>query len=294
MPDASCDEYAARIKATGTPSEKCRAYVAMARCILVVECAPPLSDALRGDHNEALARRAAEGLKNLQEASDLLAGMADDDEPADADELRRWIDLLQSFGGVFAALGGQDGSTRSNERLIDACGGLALYFDDSKKEIAESAKFWQGVAYRRAGRPERALQVLRPAIASPESGRIGLLSRLERCRALADRAEYAAAIALTMRLASRVDTWLDAENEETRRQAADSVQALRVELFRGWAAKLQDEKRQDQADAALAEAKKLTRGEPGPPRGLALAESIAGVSSLKSNESPPSTQEDEP
>jgi hypothetical protein len=271
----------------------------LARCIIVIECAPLLSTLLTegAQSGEALAERAAAGTRQVNQAAVLLKELNENGDSSNAEELGQQIELLQAFAQVFAALAAAGDAEASKERLIDACGGLAMYLDDSEKEVAESAKFWQGVAYRRAGKPDRALEVLRPVLTTPASVRIGFLARLERCRALADRGEFVAALALATRLAARVDSWFDDEDEMSRKQAGECVRRLRVKLQRDWAARLRADSRPDRADEAEAQARKLSRksGDASPELiGFALTEAIAGFPEIESKSRAPSTQEDEP
>jgi hypothetical protein len=158
---------------------------------------------------------------------------------------------------------------------------LAVYLDDSSMAVVESTRLWVGHAYRRAARPERSLQVLRPIISAPVSRRIGFLARIERCRALGESGNQAAGIALCQRLGARVEAWFAEEDEATREKAADTVRLVRAELLRGWAEKLRAAGEDDSADQALSKAEELVGSgavSPSPGRWLDLTESIAGLS----------------
>ena len=268
--------------ATGEPGRG-RACLAAAQCILVRRCAAPLSAELADGHDgrEALTAMTTAAIALLDRAAGALKE-SPVEEPAGRD-LRDRIDMLRAFADVFDAIARSDSSQESGKRLLTACNRLAVYLDDSNEAIVESAKLWIGVAYRRAGRPERSLQVLHPIITAPASRRVGFLARIERCRALGDTGDFAAGIALCQRLGARVDSWFAGEDAATRAKAADTVRFVRAELLRGWAGKLRASGEKDRADQALAEADKLVdpaESPPAPDRWLGVSEAIAGLSDL--------------
>jgi hypothetical protein len=265
----------------GDPFRQVEAWLATAGCILVKQCAAPLSIEWSGssDAKKALADRSAAAIRCLDRVSALLEGTH-----ADAEALwraRDRLEMLRAFAEVFASLARTEGSDESSQRLLVACNGLAPYLDDANPAVVESAKLWTGLAYRRAGRPERALQVLRPIITAPSSRRIGFLARIQRCRALGQAGEHAAGVALCLRLSARVAAWLADEDEATKRKAVDTVRFVRVGLLRDWAEALREQGEIDRADAAAAEAQKLLGDDaypPAPDAWLNLGESIAGIS----------------
>jgi hypothetical protein len=253
----------------------------LARCLLVVQSAPLLSAELRrpGEGGERLSGVAKQGLSAIEAASMLLkeAGEA---IPADqVGQVQDRLDLLRAFGELFAALGEGCDSAEGRARLIDACGEVAIYLDDSDGAIVESAKLWQGAAYRRAGRPERALQVLRPTLTSPVSPDIGFWARLERCRALADRGGYAAAVALSLRLSARTEGWFEGRGPQARADAEYTLRQMRIELLRGWARRLRESGEAKQAGELEARAAQLADegGASAARRWLALDSAIAGT-----------------
>ncbi len=276
--DDPCRELVVEAGRTGAPREQCQALLDSARCLLCRGCAPLLSAELIGgstSHAE-LSLIASRGLQQLDLAAGLLPGIgANDKEIAQIEDC---IELFHGFAAVFAALAEESGSEASRKALMDACIGLAMYMDDTRQGIVESAGLWQAVAYRRAGRPDRALQVLRPALATPSSRRIGFWSRVERCRALGDQKDFAAALALCLRLSSRVDAWFEEEDAATRRQVADTLRWLRIALLLDWAKNLRAAGADDEAAEAEADAQLLRGSDAYPPsadRWLLLAETIA-------------------
>jgi len=101
---------------------------------------------------------------------------------------------------------------------------------------------------------------------------------MERCRALGDQGDHAAAVALNLRLSARVDAWFEEADPTTRRQAADSVRWVRIELLRDWARRLKEDGLEDRATEAEEDANRLLGSGPWPPgsdRWLSLGPPIA-------------------
>ncbi|MBI5765304.1 MAG: hypothetical protein HZA51_17470 [Planctomycetes bacterium] len=229
---------------------------------------------------------------HLDAADRLLADVESKNKDADTSELRRRSELLRVFGRAFIALNESTDSDESRQSLIDVCGELAPYVDDDNKQISESAKLWQVVAYRRAGKPDRALQVARPVLSPPASPMIGLFIRFERCRALAEKGDYVAAISLAARIAVRAESWFEGEDESKRIAVLDRVKTLQADLYREWSDRLRDEGKAELAAAAAEESRKLE------PQGrsmttLVLDESITGIPELTDASSKPAENDEE-
>ena len=227
---APCADLVVEIGAADAPIERANAGLAAAQCLLTRTSAPILTRlvAVQSVRRDDLLRCSDESLKLIESASrELDAAELDDDEKYEKLEA---LDRLRAFAEMFAALAADPDADDTKRRLTDACIGLALYADDPREQIVESAKLWQAVAYRLAGKPDRALQVLRPVLETPSARTIGFYSRVTRCRALADRQDYAAAIALALRLEPRVDAWFDDRDRTTRKFVADSMRWLKIEL----------------------------------------------------------------
>lgn len=252
-----------KAQAATEPIAKFRTSIDAARCILLSQCGPALSRELCGMTEPTRLRAAAsKALAHIERAEAAVekASLGDDA----AGEAQECVDLLRTFAAVFNVLDAAPTSDPARDEMLAACAGLAAYFDDTRTGIAEAAKLWQGVAYRRAGKPGRALQVLRPAITVPTPRRICFWARLERCRALGDHGDHAAALALSLRLSARVDAWFEEEDRSTRQQAADSVRWIRIELLRDWARHLEKEGLKDRAKEAKADADQLLASDPWP------------------------------
>lgn len=275
-----CDEPLDVIDAAATPIDRVKARIVAAQCLLTRASAPPLTSLVAIDSldRRALDRISADALKHIDAAArELDAAELEDDA---RDEQVEELDCLRAFAEMFAALAVDPDSDDASRRLTDACIGLALYADDPREQIVESAKLWQAVAYRRACKPDRALQVLRPVLGAPSARIIGFYSRVIRCRALADRRNHAAAIALALRLGHRADVWFNDRDRATRRLVADSMRWLKIELYMDWAEFLRSDGKPERAADAEDEARLLIGDDEYPVAAdawLPLELSIAGL-----------------
>lgn len=243
-------------------------------------------------HNAELNGITRKAFSHLDSADRLLDEVESKNKAADTVELRRRSELLRAFGRAFSALSESTDSEESRQRLIDACGELAPYVDDDNKQVSESAKLWQVVAYRRADKLDRALQVARPVLSPPATPTIGLYLRIERCRALAEKGDYVAAISLGARIAARVESWFEGGDESRRSAVMDMVKALQADLYRKWADRLRADGNVERAEAAAEESRKAT---PRDERNAALVldEAIAGIPELTDVSFKPAEDDDE-
>ncbi len=229
---------------------------------------------------------------HLDAADRLLDEVESKNKDADTVELRRRSELLRAFGRAFSALSESADPEESRQRLIDACGELAPYVDDDNKQVAESAKLWQVIAYRRAGKTDRALQVARPVLSPPATPSIGLYLRIERCRALAEKGDYVGAISLSARITSRVESWFEGKDESIRTAVMGMVKELQSDLYREWAERLRADGNAERAEAAAEESRKLA---PREERNVApvLDEAIAGIPEFTDASSKPIPDDEE-
>lgn len=271
------------IRSAESAADKAQASISAARYILVTQCEPELNCLLADDHDcdgrlGALVREALDFLNAASAQLNEPHAQIDDDRRSQLDER---IDMLKSFAGVFGALArpaSDDDAYRST--LLDACGDLAIYLDDTNAGIVESARLWQGIAYRRAKRFDRAIQVLRPVMPRPRYVRFGFHARLQRCLALSDSARHVNALWLCAKMQGRVDSWFEGEEPAVLQNAGDAARWTRVRLLKSWARDLRADGKSDRAAEAESQADKIAHaGEfPLPPeRRLALKESIAGL-----------------
>lgn len=281
----SCASQEESLAAAESSLDRAKAEIALARCILVSKTASPLSRFIAGDVSarEQLGLHAREAGEHLDRAAELL-----DKTVADEDAVSRvqdCIEMLRAFAEMFATLAEDGSNDEHRQRLLDASIGLSLYLDDTRREVVESARLWQGAAYRRAGRSDRALQVLRPVLSSSMARDIGFWARIERCRALADGKHFAAAMALANRLSPRVEAWFEDDDAETRRAATDSIRWLRAELLAAWGRHLREQGQSERADDAMKEAELImdsVKSPPAPDRWLPLREGVSGLTPCES------------
>jgi len=234
------------------------------------------------------AERALEGVPNLVKQID--------------EGKRRFVtapvNVLRRFNAVFLAISTPRDKVdaEAESALFEAASDLAEFLDDANPALAESARLWQAAAYWRAGKSDRALKILRPITAAPADARIGLVSRLFRCRLLSDSGQHAAALSHCTRIADRINRWFDSESSETREAALTTVRLVQVEILEAWIGKLHDAGDATGADAVtaqLAEVRKRTPDLTGKPR-LKLTATIGGLPPLKKSLiSPPTTQSDD-
>lgn len=263
------------------PIARAHAFILAARCLIVNGCAAPLSAELcwsaRPDPSLGkLARRAEECLATAEKSLDAAGASVDE---AVVRRLSDRLEMLRSFARLFSAMADVDASSEdSRARLIDACVGISTYLDDPIPGVSQSARLWQGVAYRRAGRPDRSLQILWPAIGQLSSNRVDFFARIERCRSLADQKRYVAALALAVKLEEHLDECM--KTADVREQAADSLRWARIIIYRRWSETLRAEGKKQRARSAESSAAELKGGDPDPlpsERWLRLTETIAGL-----------------
>lgn len=291
-----CDALIQAMKDAATPVAKVERGLAAARCVIVHECAVPLSRELNGMavESHALASSVAAGEDCLHAAAEAMQHLPDGFDSDRRRILQDRIDMLRAFADVFVALAARDGSDSASARLTDACVGLAVFVDDPNRGIAESAKLWQAVAYRQAGRADRTLNLLRPAIGSLRSSRVDFFTRMERCRALVDAGRFVAAQSLAMRLEKRVNVWMVKEDDATRKRAADTLRRFRANSYKQWAIDLRERGKEDRAKAAEDEMRRTlgdTSSQPTLDDIMLLEQTIAGLPDWETPELPPTTQD---
>lgn len=271
------------VEEADSPIARTRAALAAARQTLISDTAPALSCLLLGrdDCASELARRARWAHEFLDQATAALQNASTDLGPDSALEIEDRIDMLRGFQRLFAALARPTPGPKDTDALLDACSDLAIYLDEANSGVVESARLWQGLAYRRAGRPQRAAQILRPSLTPPAFARIGLHARLQRCLALGDADMHVAGLSLCLRLRARLDDWFDPQTDkQATDQARLAVRWTRIRLLRSWASTLRESGKQDRARQADQRADALAGDDPFPPgRGscLELTAAIAGL-----------------
>lgn len=192
----------------------------------------------------AAAMRAADEAMKLADKS-LQASGKDADEAllARMESCRAFAELFSAWAAVVTTPTSQPTTTRAagtpQDRLVEACRGLAPLLDSSDSDRSGAARLWQAAAYRRAGRVDRALQVLPRVTNAPPALPFDFFARMERCRALADRGDFAAALALAIRIEGQVDEWFPLPQRPSARTTA---RFLQQQLWQRWNARLEADK----------------------------------------------------
>ncbi|MCK6457619.1 MAG: hypothetical protein L6Q92_13950 [Phycisphaerae bacterium] len=243
LPDGSADEaklrtYLARRLAAlresadrATDGNAVAAALTATEFILVRQVEPALSRELLGlastEDRRAIAEWARTAKSLLNAARKRMNGAALEESG--------WTDRLanaEAFAELFMQLGSDADETSRAEALTHACRELAPLLDSTQPELAASARLWQAAAYRRAGRADRAMQVLPHTTITPKELPHDFFSRLERCRALGDQRQFTPAVALLIRLEAQIDSWIPADGQSAARHAA---MLTREQLQRSWA-----------------------------------------------------------
>lgn len=115
---------------------------------------------------------------------------------------------------------------------------LAVLLEDNRPHVAAAANLWQASLRARESDPSRALSVLGLVLSRPPPGTLpfSFFARLLRCRILASRGGYAAALALLTQLEDRSETWMATETD--RADALRAITFVEVQVLRDWYAQL--------------------------------------------------------
>ena len=111
-----------------------------------------------------------------------------------------------------------------------AASGLAVLLEDPRPSVAITAGLYQSLLYEQAGRANRALEVLGPALREvpQQAAVVGFFSRLQRCRMLRDQDQPVAAWALLTLLQARCDQWFTDSQLSQAAQAAVLLAQVRL------------------------------------------------------------------
>ena len=233
-------ELTARAATAKKPTVRVDLRLAAANLILAYEIEPACSARLLGltaGIDEADVAQALDRADRLVGEVDVeLTAMADrDDLPAGwrARSVRR----LRTLRGFASGLRGYLSSAEDTDQptsLRRAASALSPMLEDENPAVAAAAALWQACLRRQEKDPERALAVLDPATADPPDGAVAFafFSRLLRCRLVADRGGFAAAVAFLMQIEERSDEWLSTDAE--RQDAMRAARLVQVQILRRW------------------------------------------------------------
>lgn len=223
-----------RAAASG-PSEPADALKA-ATFLLSRRAEPALSRLLHGIDAEADRRLLRETADRAQQVLASVMPAASAPTELHAIEAKRMLSMAMALAALGDVQGGLPASTRSSrDALLEACRALAPYLDDPQASMAGLARLLQGACYRRAGRADRAAEVLAVENRGGASPALDMFTRIEHCRALSDMGQSAAALALAVRLEARSASNMPIMH---RTAAAHGYRALRLHLLDVWAERL--------------------------------------------------------
>jgi len=238
------------------------AVIEAARNLLNQSCEAPLSRILLeipqpqdGESLEQAAGKAARLLSKLPEAGK--ASSAPNDLPVASDD----PELLAAVAAVLESLGraaatGAAPSKESRDGLLGVCPRIAPYLDDPRATASDLARLLQATCYRRAGRPERAAELLGSVNELGGDPPYDLYLGAEHCRALADREYYVAAATLAARLEVTLASRVPVEHRTT---AAHLLRSLRLGIARSRLAQAEKQGATEIADTTRAQVDRLER-----------------------------------
>jgi hypothetical protein len=142
-------------------------------------------------------------------------------------------DTLASFGEIFerAELGTESKADREEWRKAGRA--LAVSREAEDKSVAAAALLWQTFAFEQAGRRDRALEALPDALAKPEHLPWSLMSRLLRCRMMAEAGQAPAAVVLLSRMEAQLNSWVPNQNQD-RNKARRLVGLVQYQIVTRW------------------------------------------------------------
>ncbi len=172
-----------------------------------------------GEKASAILAKAGEAVEAGKEA----ASKSDEAKSERADLLQS-IDNLTAFAGVFK-LAEQDPATESGHAAWrKAALKLAIARESSDAKLAAAAQLWQAFALDKAGRRGRALEVLPDALAAPKNLPYDFMSRLLRCRLVAEAGSQPAAVAMLGQMEPPLKDWAGNPDHNKARRLVDLLQ----------------------------------------------------------------------
>jgi hypothetical protein len=223
-----------------TPAEAVERRTIAANWMLGPQMAGPATRLVLGISNaqdpEAVRTLLAAARAELSAADAALQAWKGD-ETADARRPSQAnVQLLRSFASAMAAAWPTADADSAVAQAALSEAGLELVdaLEDKRPDVVAAAVLWQGVLHSAAGRGQRALDALPPALSAPDTkSTFGFFPRLLRCRLLgAAPGNRATALALTARVEASCENWLDSEATAKGRAAATLV---RRQILEAWA-----------------------------------------------------------
>ncbi|MGQ9649592.1 MAG: hypothetical protein ACUVXJ_05750 [Phycisphaerae bacterium] len=190
----------------------------------------------RPEDLEVLASRADQAGKHLDKARDALKSVTQA-KPLDAtriSELKLAAESLEPFIKLFAAAGGEETDAKRKAAFSEAALGLAMARESENPDLSACTLLWQSFAWECAGRRERAMLSLPSALTQPEQSSFDFLSRLLRCRLVAEDQRHAAAFALAMRVRASCNHWFPKEPSDQLAARGRLAAVVQYQIGRSW------------------------------------------------------------
>lgn len=121
---------------------------------------------------------------------------------------------LRAYAALPAALRLRDNDEAFAEACHDSALGLAVARESADEQLAAAAKLWQSFALELAGRRERVLRTLDDVLKTPAVLPYDFMGRLLRCRIVVAEGNYAAGLALYLRMYELSGAWFRLHEEE--------------------------------------------------------------------------------
>lgn len=224
--------------------DRAAAHLAMANWLLSAPAARPATrwviGADRPEDRRTLAESSKAARDQLDKAAELLKGEGTNPE-SNADKTRRrrfqeTAETLRAFADFFAM--NDAGADPKPADWAEAAIGLSEARESDQAPVASAATLWQALAWHLAGRSERALATLPDALARPDQAGFDFLSRLLRCRVLAESDQPAGAMALLIRIRAQCDNWFTREKAVGIAARQRLAGVLQLRLAEEWAGRL--------------------------------------------------------
>lgn len=242
--EADRQEIESAVEDAEDPLETAQAHLALANWWLSVEAARPATRWILDMEDEADRRSIADAGRNgneqLAKARDAMKQAAKArtaDEKQRSRELRQAADTLDAFAEIFRHAELPAESEADRETWRKAGRGLAVARESRNTEVASAALLWQAFALEQAGRRDRALESLPDTLAKPDHLPYGLMSRLLRCRLMAEAGQTAAATTLLARLDPQIKDWMTNQRQE-RNKARRLIGLVQYQVVTRWMSQL--------------------------------------------------------
>lgn len=184
----------------------------------------------------SLASRADQAAEHLDRARAALksVGQAKGADAARVSELKLAAESLEPFIKLFAAADGEETDAERRSAFSEAALGFAMARESENPDLSACALLWQSFAWECAGRRERAMLSLPGALTQPAQPSFDFLSRLLRCRLVAEDKRHAAAFALALRVRASCDQWFPEEPPDQLAARGRLVAVVQYEIGRSW------------------------------------------------------------